>query len=115
MHLVSLFDSTASQPLLQAGRAQQHMARSWYVRYTGHMSQQPKHKVMQLNFYDGLLTCELLDLFLQALLGGSNEVCPFLLLKVRRGPFLLSDTLLQINNAKNNGSLKKPLKVRVQH
>lgn len=44
-------------------------------------------------------------------MGGSSEVCPFLLLKVRRGPYLLSDTLLQINNAKNNGSLKKPLKV----
>eukprot|EP00878_Enallax_costatus_P019059 GHUV01020096.1.p1 GENE.GHUV01020096.1~~GHUV01020096.1.p1 ORF type:complete len:379 (+),score=90.25 GHUV01020096.1:952-2088(+) len=49
---------------------------------------------------------------MRALMGGSSEVCPFLLLKVRRGPYLLSDTLLQINNAKNNGNLKKPLKVK---
>lgn len=42
-------------------------------------------------------------------MGGS--ICPFLVLRVRRGPYLLSDTLLQINGAKNDGSLKKPLKV----
>lgn len=45
----------------------------------------------------------------QAFMGGT--MCPFLVLKVRRGPYLLSDTLLQINGAKNDGSLKKPLKV----
>lgn len=44
---------------------------------------------------------------------GSGSTCPFLVLKVRRGPYLLSDTLLQINGAKNDGSLKKPLKVGV--
>jgi hypothetical protein len=48
---------------------------------------------------------------LQAFMGGT--MCPFLVLKVRRGPYLLSDTLLQINGAKNDGSLKKPLKVCV--
>jgi len=42
-------------------------------------------------------------------MGGS--ACPFLILHIRRGPYLLGDTLLQINGAKNNGSLKKPLKV----
>jgi hypothetical protein len=47
----------------------------------------------------------------QALMGGVRESCPFLLLRVRRGAYLLRDTLMQINNAKNNGSLKKPLKV----
>jgi hypothetical protein len=49
----------------------------------------------------------------QALMGGARESCPFLLLRVRRGAYLLRDTLMQINNAKNNGSLKKPLKVRL--
>jgi hypothetical protein len=44
-------------------------------------------------------------------MGGARESCPFLLLRVRRGAYLLRDTLMQINNAKNNGSLKKPLKV----
>jgi hypothetical protein len=48
----------------------------------------------------------------QALMGGARESCPFLLLRVRRGAYLLRDTLMQINSAKNNGSLKKPLKVR---
>jgi hypothetical protein len=47
----------------------------------------------------------------QALMGGARDGCPFLLLRVRRGAYLLRDTLMQINNAKNNGSLKKPLKV----
>ncbi|WIA41938.1 hypothetical protein OEZ86_009249 [Tetradesmus obliquus] len=49
---------------------------------------------------------------MQALMGGARESCPFLLLRVRRGSYLLRDTLMQINNAKNNGSLKKPLKVK---
>jgi len=40
-----------------------------------------------------------------------GAACPFLLLRVRRGQCLLSDTLLQINDAKNNNSLKKPLEV----
>jgi hypothetical protein len=42
---------------------------------------------------------------------GVGGALPFFTLRVRRGPFLLSDTLLQINGAKNDGSLKKPLKV----
>eukprot|EP00882_Tetradesmus_deserticola_P023656 GHRQ01025760.1.p1 GENE.GHRQ01025760.1~~GHRQ01025760.1.p1 ORF type:complete len:434 (+),score=180.85 GHRQ01025760.1:112-1413(+) len=49
---------------------------------------------------------------MQALMGGARESCPFLLLRIRRGAYLLRDTLMQINNAKNNGSLKKPLKVK---
>lgn len=46
---------------------------------------------------------------------GTGSICPFLVLRVRRGPYLLSDTLLQINGAKNDGSLKKPLKVGKSH
>lgn len=45
--------------------------------------------------------------------GGSGpELCPFLVLKVRRGPSLLGDTLVQIGRAKEQGCLAKPLKVK---
>ncbi|KIZ02502.1 hypothetical protein MNEG_5454 [Monoraphidium neglectum] len=47
---------------------------------------------------------------MQAMLGGASS--PFLVLRVRRGPHLLRDTLLQINRAKDKADLRKPLKVR---
>lgn len=37
-------------------------------------------------------------------------MCP-LPMQVRRGPYLVQDTLIQINRAKETDSLKKPLKV----
>ena len=37
--------------------------------------------------------------------------CTLSLPQVRRGPYLVQDTLVQINRAKENDSLKKPLKV----
>ncbi|EFJ51258.1 hypothetical protein VOLCADRAFT_57484, partial [Volvox carteri f. nagariensis] len=39
------------------------------------------------------------------------DLCPFLVLRVRRGPYLVQDTLIQIHRAKETDSLKKPLKV----
>ncbi|KAI8470880.1 MAG: hypothetical protein J3K34DRAFT_451731 [Monoraphidium minutum] len=44
------------------------------------------------------------------MLGGPSV--PFLVLRVRRGPHLLRDTLLQINRAKDKADLRKPLKVQ---
>eukprot|EP00195_Chlamydomonas_chlamydogama_P006855 CAMPEP_0202911740 /NCGR_PEP_ID=MMETSP1392-20130828/55763_1 /ASSEMBLY_ACC=CAM_ASM_000868 /TAXON_ID=225041 /ORGANISM="Chlamydomonas chlamydogama, Strain SAG 11-48b" /LENGTH=556 /DNA_ID=CAMNT_0049602365 /DNA_START=33 /DNA_END=1703 /DNA_ORIENTATION=- len=44
--------------------------------------------------------------------GSTLEVCPFLVLKVRRGGYLVHDTLVQINRAKEQDALKKPLKVK---
>lgn len=41
--------------------------------------------------------------------GGS---CPYLVLRVRRSPYLVNDTLLQIQNASANNTLKRPLKVQ---
>eukprot|EP00877_Chromochloris_zofingiensis_P010517 jgi/Chrzof1/5719/Cz16g12280.t1 len=46
----------------------------------------------------------------RAMMGGN--ACPYLILKVRRGPYLLQDTLVQINRAKDNDSLRKSLKVK---
>ncbi|GLC35097.1 hypothetical protein PLESTM_000279200 [Pleodorina starrii] len=40
------------------------------------------------------------------------DLCPFLVLRVRRGPYLVQDTLIQIHRAKETDSLKKPLKVK---
>ena len=40
---------------------------------------------------------------------GCHVVCAY---KVRRGQYLVQDTLIQINRAKESDSLKKPLKVR---
>lgn len=36
---------------------------------------------------------------------------PHLYLQVRRGPYLVQDTLIQINRAKDMDALRKPLKV----
>ncbi|KXZ42806.1 hypothetical protein GPECTOR_117g371 [Gonium pectorale] len=44
--------------------------------------------------------------------GVLSDVCPFLVLRVRRGPYLVQDTLIQIHRAKETDSLKKPLKVK---
>ncbi|KAL3161776.1 hypothetical protein ABBQ38_008870 [Trebouxia sp. C0009 RCD-2024] len=41
--------------------------------------------------------------------GGS---CPYLVLRTRRSPYLVHDTLLQIQNASANNTLKRPLKVQ---
>eukprot|EP00879_Flechtneria_rotunda_P008144 GHRR01008529.1.p1 GENE.GHRR01008529.1~~GHRR01008529.1.p1 ORF type:complete len:494 (+),score=174.37 GHRR01008529.1:547-2028(+) len=68
-----------------------------------------KSKIMQLeNQMQQLQAFE--SSMIRAFMGG--PAMPFLLLKVRRGPYLLGDTLLQINRAKNDGNLKKPLKVK---
>ncbi|KAG2488735.1 hypothetical protein HYH03_012734 [Edaphochlamys debaryana] len=47
-----------------------------------------------------------------ALTGPMPDLCPFLVLRVRRGPYLVQDTLIQIHRAKETDSLKKPLKVK---
>ena len=44
--------------------------------------------------------------------GDPMDLSPFLVLRVRRGPNLVQDTLLQINRAKEQDALKKPLKVK---
>ncbi|KAG2439072.1 hypothetical protein HYH02_006599 [Chlamydomonas schloesseri] len=45
-------------------------------------------------------------------LGTMPDMCPFLVLRVRRGPYLVQDTLIQIHRAKETDSLRKPLKVK---
>ncbi|GMH32810.1 hypothetical protein BSKO_00644 [Bryopsis sp. KO-2023] len=55
------------------------------------------------------------DCLLQAIenFGDVNDiVCPFLVLKVRRGNRLLQDTLDQVHYAKRRNALKRPLKVQ---
>lgn len=42
----------------------------------------------------------------------SGGACPYLVLRVRRSPYLVNDTLLQIQNASANNTLKRPLKVQ---
>ncbi|GFR45089.1 hypothetical protein Agub_g6465 [Astrephomene gubernaculifera] len=62
---------------------------------------------------------ELHSALFRGLFGGGSplsglmpDVCPFLVLRVRRGPYLVQDTLIQIHRAKETDSLKKPLKVK---
>ncbi|GIL42536.1 hypothetical protein Vafri_497 [Volvox africanus] len=64
---------------------------------------------------------ELNSALLRGLFGGVSpspipgllpDLCPFLVLRVRRGPYLVQDTLIQIHRAKETDSLKKPLKVK---
>ncbi|MEW5311973.1 MAG: hypothetical protein WDW38_003641 [Sanguina aurantia] len=43
---------------------------------------------------------------------GDGDMCPYLILNVRRGPYLIQDTLIQINRAKDGNALKKALKVK---
>lgn len=54
------------------------------------------------------------NVLLKGMMSGSShmDMCPFLVLKVRRGPHLVQDTLIQINRAKEHEALKKPLKVK---
>lgn len=42
----------------------------------------------------------------------TGGACPYLVLRVRRSPYLVNDTLLQIQNASANNTLKRPLKVQ---
>ncbi|GAX73417.1 hypothetical protein CEUSTIGMA_g869.t1 [Chlamydomonas eustigma] len=57
---------------------------------------------------------ELQGALFRGLLSGSDpmDMCPFLVLKVRRGAHLVQDTLIQINRAKEQEALRKPLKVK---
>ncbi|KAK9830367.1 hypothetical protein WJX72_011319 [[Myrmecia] bisecta] len=48
----------------------------------------------------------------QLLSGHGLGACPYLILKVRRSPYLVHDTLLQIQGAAARDALKKPLKVQ---
>jgi len=57
---------------------------------------------------------ELQNALFRGLFSGNQQVdlCPFLVLKVRRGAYLVQDTLIQINRAKESDTLRKPLKVK---
>ncbi|KAL6756665.1 hypothetical protein V8C86DRAFT_2644732 [Haematococcus lacustris] len=41
-----------------------------------------------------------------------QDMTPFFVIRVRRGPNLVRDTLVQVNRAKEQGELRKPLKVK---
>ncbi len=47
----------------------------------------------------------------QALLHGQREGVPFFMMRVERGPELLSQALEQLDSARRDGSMFKPLRV----
>ncbi|PNH10977.1 Ubiquitin-protein ligase E3A, partial [Tetrabaena socialis] len=76
-----------------------------------------KARILQMENQMSQVT-ELHSALFRGLFGGGPlstmmpDMCPFLVLRVRRGPYLVQDTLIQIDRAKETDSLKKPLKVK---
>jgi len=68
-----------------------------------------KSRILQLE-NDRAMCNEFQDALLRSVL--LNATSPYFVLRVRRSPYLVHDTLQQVEGALSSGSLKKPLKVQ---
>jgi len=80
-----------------------------FCRYSFIYDPGSKSRILQLE-NDKQMYNEFQDALLRSWLFSATY--PFLLLRVRRSPYLVNDTLRQVESASSSGSLKKPLKVQ---